>query len=131
MTQLLSLAVLLGGVLTTLMQVFETSLAVRLITALLGVSIVLTKGLERIYGFEDNWTGYRKASEAMKREYRLYINNSGDYAEVGDEEDAYRCFVEQVEIILAEEGKLFWQKRSRRKSGPTQRSMASDKAVES
>ncbi len=30
--------------------------------------------------YEETWLGYRKASEAMKREYRLYINNAGNYA---------------------------------------------------
>ncbi len=52
--------------------------------------------------------GYRKASELMKREYRLYINAAGPYGDA-DEEAAYRLFVLNVEQIIAEEQQLFFR----------------------
>ncbi|MCB1984674.1 MAG: DUF4231 domain-containing protein [Burkholderiales bacterium] len=82
-----------------------------ILTACLGLIITLAKGIDRIGKFEESWASYRKASKSMKREYRLYINNAGAYAAVGDEEQAYRHFVEQIEQIIAEEQQLFWQSR--------------------
>jgi hypothetical protein len=57
----------------------------------------------------ETWQGYRKASENMKREYRLYVNNADIYTESPDEHAAYQLFIERVESVLAEEQQLFWQ----------------------
>ena len=84
---------------------------VKLVTAVLGLIVVLAKGVERIWNFEETWQGYRKASERMKREYRLYINGAGAYREVADEDQAYLRFVEAIEEIIAEEQQLYWQSR--------------------
>ena len=78
------------------------------ITAILGAMVVLAKGIERLWSFDENWSGYRQASEAMKREQRLFINDAGSYAGLNDE-PAYRLFVERVEEIIAAEQHGFWQ----------------------
>ncbi len=109
----LALVVLGAGALISVIQIFHDKSYTPLITAILGAVVVLAKGLERIGKYNETWMGYRKASETMKREYRLYINNAGDYPDATDEKDAYRWFVEQVERILAEEQNQFWQSRSK------------------
>ena len=79
------------------------------VTAILGAIVVLAKGLDRLCGFDEKWMNYRQASEAIKRERRLYINAAGLYISAADEGDAYRLFVERVEDIIAAEQKTFWQ----------------------
>jgi Protein of unknown function (DUF4231) len=111
-SQWLAVTVLAAGGLTTVVQIFPGDFRVKIVTAALGLIVVLAKGGERIWNFEETWQGYRKASERMKREYRLYINGAGAYREVGDnEEQAYLRFVEAIEEIIAEEQQLYWQSR--------------------
>ncbi|MCP5245836.1 MAG: DUF4231 domain-containing protein [Burkholderiales bacterium] len=114
--QILSVVVIGSGALVSVVQLVpvDTDVGARVIamlTAFLGLIITLAKGIDRIGKFEESWVSYRKASESMKREYRLYINNAGSYAEMDNEEQAYRRFVEQTEQIIAEEQQLFWQHR--------------------
>ena len=47
----------------------------------------------------------------MKRERRLYVNGAGEYRGLADEEAAFLRFVEAVEAIVAEEQRIYWQKR--------------------
>jgi hypothetical protein len=110
-SQWLSVTVLAAGGLTTVVQIVPSELWVKLVTAVLGLIVVLAKGVERIWNYEETWQGYRKASERMKREYRLYINGAGAYREIADEEQEYLRFVEAIEQIIAEEQQLYWQSR--------------------
>lgn len=126
MAQRVALAIVIFGALTTVVQVLESGLAIRLVTAILGALTVTAAGIERIYLFGESWMGYRKASEAMKREYRLYINNAGSYADAPNEDAAFRSFVEQVETVIAEEGKLFWQAKRETASAPARPPEESD-----
>ena len=109
----LAIIVLAAGALISVIQILHDHSCTPLVTAILGAIVVLAKGLERIGKYNENWMGYRKASESMNREYRLYINNAGDYQDTTGEKGAYRRFVEQVERILAEEQNQFWQSRSK------------------
>jgi len=110
----LSVVVISAGALIPVVQLFASDPTARwasLVTALLGVVVVVAKGIDRIAKFEETWVGYRKASECMKREYRLYINNAGSYPFIAGEKLVYRAFVERVEEILAEEQNTFWRSR--------------------
>lgn len=101
--------ILLGAVISCL-QVIETAEAlVRYITAGLGAAVAVFRALDTLLHPGETWQGYRKASEGMKREYRLYINNADAYTDAQDEDAAYRLLVERVETVLAEEQQLFWQ----------------------
>jgi hypothetical protein len=113
----LSFVVLAAGAATAVTQLFAPASpdhapgVVPIITALLGTLVVVAKGVERIWRFEDTWAGYRKASEAMKHEYRVYVNATGPYQAAADEEVRYKLLVERVERIVAEEQGAFWGRR--------------------
>ncbi len=110
--QRLSVLVITAGALISVIQLIPDDSSTRwvaILTAMLGLVVAVAKGIDRIGQFEETWVSYRKASESMKREYRLYINNAGSYTALNDEEDSYRHFVEQVEQIIAEEQQIFWQ----------------------
>ena len=115
----LSFIVILAGALTGFVQVFQGRDKAPdalewpvIVTGLLALSVVVAEGLARIGRFQESWFGYRKASEQMKREYRLYINGAGGYEQIPDEEAAYRAFVANVEQIIAEEQQLYWRSLS-------------------
>jgi hypothetical protein len=113
-SQRLSLAVVGCGALVTFAQAFAAvaPVGVPAVTAALGVAIAVLTGVQRIWKYDETWVAYRRASEQMKREYRLYINGAGPYADLADEDEAYRRFVENTEAILAEEQQIYWQARA-------------------
>jgi hypothetical protein len=107
-----AIAVIVTGALVSVIQVFADQPWVAGATALLGAAVTVLRAIDTLLRPNETWQAYRKAAEGMKREYRLYINNAGDYAQVGDEERAYRLLVERVETVIAEEQQLFWQSHS-------------------
>ena len=113
-SQGLGLAVIGCGALVTFAQAFAGVLpfAVPAVTAALGVAIAVLTGVQRIWKYDESWVAYRRASEQMKREYRLYINGAGPYADLADEDEAHRRFVESTEFIIAEEQQIYWQSRA-------------------
>lgn len=80
------------------------------ITAVLGTIVILAKGIERIWNFDDNWGTYRQAAEGLKRERRLYVVAAGPYSGIHDEDKAFRLFIERVEEVIAIEQRSYWQR---------------------
>lgn len=105
----LAIAVIVLGALISVLQVFSGQAWVSIATAVLGASVAVLRALDSLLRPNETWQAYRKASEGLRREYRLYLNNSENYVQAEDEEAAYRLFVERVEAVIAEEQKLFWQ----------------------
>jgi hypothetical protein len=70
--------------------------------------VALAQGVQRIWKYDELWPEYRKASERMKREWRLYVNGAGAYRELTDENEAFLRFVEETERIMAEEQQLYF-----------------------
>jgi hypothetical protein len=83
------------------------------LTAALGAAVTITRAIDTLLRPGETWQSYRKASEGMKREYRLYLNNADPYPAAGDEDGAYRLLVERVETLIAEEQQLFWQSQAK------------------
>ena len=112
--QWLGFIIIAAGAGTSFFQIWAPSTPgtsvhwVTILTAALGAIVVLAKGIERIWNFDETWAAYRQASEALKREQRLFINGAGPYVDTPEDEAAYVLFVNHVERIIAEEQKSFW-----------------------
>jgi Protein of unknown function (DUF4231) len=104
-----ALSVIILGALISCLQAIEAAAWVRYLTASLGASVSVFRAVDALLRPGETWQGYRKASENMKREFRLYVNNADVYSVVSGEDAAYRLLVERVETVLAEEQQLFWQ----------------------
>ena len=104
-----AISVIVLGTLISFLQVIDAAPWVRYLTAALGAAVSVFRAIDTLLRPGETWQGYRKASENMKREYRLYLNNADVYADAPDEEAAYRLLVERVETVIAEEQQLFWQ----------------------
>ena len=120
--RVLGFAVVAAGAATSFVQVFGDARWVSVLTALLGALVVLAEGWRQIARYDEAWAAYRVASERMKRERRLYVNGAGEYRGLADEDEAFLRFVEAVETIVAEEQRLYWQKRG--ESAPAPRAPA-------
>lgn len=109
----LGLATIALGAAVTFLQVFAGAPWVAYATAGIGVVIAMIEGAQRIWKFDETWRGYRTASEQMKREYRLYVNGAGNYAQFTDEEAAFQAFVVATEEVIAGEVQIYWQSRDK------------------
>ena len=103
-----AICVIVLGAVISLLQVLEAAW-VPLVTAALGAAVSISRAVDALLRPAETWQAYRKATEGMKREYRLYLKNADAYAQAQDEETAYRLLVERVETFIAEEQQLFWQ----------------------
>lgn len=92
--QLLGLAVVGAGAATSLLQVFHSAPWAPVLTALLGAAVAVAEGWRQIARYDEAWAAYRLASERMKRERRLYVNEAGEYRGLTNEDEAYLRFVE-------------------------------------
>jgi len=97
------------GALISCLQVVKTDW-VPILTAVMGACVSIVRAIDTdLLRPGQTWQLYRKASEKMRREYRLYINNVDVYNEATDEDSAYRLLVTRVETIITEEQQLFGQ----------------------
>jgi hypothetical protein len=109
-SELLALAVITLGAGIPFFQVFGTAKWVAAISGAIGALIAILAGWQRIARYGETWVAYRTASEKMKHERRLYLHGAGHYKEQSST-DAFYLFVEELEKIIAEEQKLYWQYR--------------------
>jgi hypothetical protein len=114
-----AMSVIVMGALISFLQVMDTEAWIRYLTAALGTVVSVVRAADTLLRPGETWQGYRKASENMKRECRLYLNNADVYADAVDEDAAYQLLVERMEIIIAEEQQLFWQFHAK-SAAPTQ-----------
>ena len=68
-----AIAVIVTGALISVIQVFAGQVWVSGATALLGACVTVLRSVDTILRPNETWRAYRKASEGMKREYRLYF----------------------------------------------------------
>ncbi|MGH8559440.1 MAG: DUF4231 domain-containing protein [Methylococcales bacterium] len=107
-----ALLVIILGAMISVLQTINLEW-VRYLTATLGAAVTIFRIADTLLHPAETWNAYRKASESMKREYRLYLNDADVYADAPDEETAYRLLVERVETVIAEEQQIFWQFQSK------------------
>ncbi|TYP69462.1 MULTISPECIES: DUF4231 domain-containing protein [Nitrosomonas] len=123
-----AMSVIVMGALISFLQVMDTEIWIRYLTAALGAVVSVLRATDMLLRPGETWQGYRKASENMKRECRLYLNNADVYADAGNEDAAYHLLVERVEVIIAEEQQLYWQFHAK-STVPTQESKSKNEGA--
>lgn len=66
----------------------------------LGAVIVVLEGLQQLFQYQQNWTGYRATAESLKHEKFLYLSSAGPYSEVADRD---ALLAERVEARVSTE----------------------------
>ena len=91
-----------------------------LITAILGVVVVVTEGVQYLNRYHRNWIAYRTTCEALRHEKYLFLAGAGDYLEM-DEQEARRLLAERVEsLVSSEHAKWLLTQRQGRRRMPSQ-----------
>jgi Protein of unknown function (DUF4231) len=70
------------------------------VTGGLGSAIVVMEGVQQLYQFQEQWTAYRSAWEALRREQYLYEAGAGGYATAAN---PGVLLAERVEDLIARE----------------------------
>lgn len=107
-----AISVIVLGAVVSCLQALEADW-VRYLTAIMGAGITIIRAIDTLMRPAETWQSYRKASENMRREYRMYINGADVYSGTADEKAAYLLLVSRVETVIAEEQQLFWQYRDK------------------
>ena len=109
----LGLIIIVAGAATSVVQLWSPSQEgvhwSSWLSAVLGAVVIVAKGIDTLWKFDENWSNYRQAAEMMKRERRLYVNSMGPYQSCVDEESAFQLLVERIEQIIAAEENIFWK----------------------
>ncbi len=72
------------------------------VTAGLGVFAVVLEGLQQLNQWQHNWITYRSTCEALRHEKYSYLERSGPYERLTNEE-ARKALVERVEALVSTE----------------------------
>jgi len=78
--------------------------------AFMSASVVIATAITSHFQFNENWLGYRRTWDALKRELFLRDARVGDYANTSDRNV---LFVQRVEAVASDEG-AEWYGRHRR-----------------
>ena len=71
-----------------------------LVTAGVGVLIVIIEGLQQLNQYHANWIAYRSTCEALKHEKFLYFGNAAHYAAANDPR---ALLAERIESLISQE----------------------------
>ena len=69
------------------------------VAAVLGALIAVVEGAQQLFGFHEDWIGYRSTAEALKHHKYLYLAHAPPYT--GKDRD--RVLAEQVEALVSRE----------------------------
>jgi hypothetical protein len=78
----------------------STLYANSIVTAALGVLIVVLEGLQQLNQYHANWISYRSTCESLKHEKFLYLAKAGIY---GAANDAHALLAERIESLVSQE----------------------------
>lgn len=70
------------------------------VTAMLGMMVVIVEGVQQVNGFHDNWYRYRATAENLKHEKYLFLAGAGAYADAANPK---RLMAERVEELVSTE----------------------------
>ena len=71
-----------------------------MVTASLGVFIVILEGLQQLNQYHSNWIAYRSTCETLKHEKFLYLGKADAYATVND---PHALLAERIESLVSQE----------------------------
>jgi hypothetical protein len=74
-----------------------------IVPTIVSVVVAIATALENINKYGENWVSFRRTSELLKREHRMYMTRADVYANA----NAFEVFVQRVENIISEQNETF------------------------
>lgn len=91
---------------------------IRIISSILGGTIVGLTGLMQLKKYQDNWILFRSNEEMLKKEKFLYLNQAGGYSNTQNQDERDKLFVERIESIISSETSKFFTMHSQKLTSP-------------
>lgn len=79
----------------------------RIISSLLGISIVISTGILQLSKAQENWMLFTSTLDSLENEYYLFSHHATPYSKDSDTEKNEASFVERVENIISAKGKKY------------------------
>lgn len=88
---------------------------VKLLIAIIGVTITIIAGCLSLLKWQENWIQYRSTSESLKHEKFLFLCGTPPY----NEDSAFELFVERIECLISKENSDWAQSITHQKTEKT------------
>ncbi len=66
----------------------------------ISIMVVLLVSLESVFHYREQWVNYRSTEQYLRKEYFLFTAKEGIYADLDEDAEAFRTFVERVEQAI-------------------------------
>ena len=75
----------------------------KLITAILGLLVLIIEALQQLNQYQQNWISYRSTCEALKHEKYLYLAAAGPYGIAEDQRKRIAVLADRIEGLISQE----------------------------
>lgn len=101
--QFLQVIIVVGAVLVPVL--LATPSVPPIVPTVVSIMVAIATGLENVFKNGENWVAFRRTSELIKREQRMYFARAAEYASP----NPFDVFVQRVEAVLSEQNQTFVQ----------------------
>jgi hypothetical protein len=110
------LIIFIGAVIPIVNVLNFADLQTRIISSILGATVVIVTGLTQLEKYQESWIIYRTTTELLKKEKYFYENEVGDYSDL-DESKRRKLLVERVESIVSSETSKYFNVHQPKQDG--------------
>jgi hypothetical protein len=97
-----AIIIFIGAIIPVVNVLQFADLQTRIVSSILGATVVIITGLTQLEKYQENWIVYRTTTELLKKEKYFYENEAGEYTDL-DELQRNKLLVERVESIVSSE----------------------------
>ncbi|HNO76244.1 MAG TPA: DUF4231 domain-containing protein [Nitrosomonas mobilis] len=91
-----------GAIVPVLVNLPLDDHAIRYLTTIVSLIVVILISLESVFHFREQWKNYRSTEQLLAKEYFNFVTGEGPYRNQ-DEKEAFLNFVDRVENAVASE----------------------------
>jgi len=91
-----------GAIVPVLVNLPFDDHAIRYLTTVVSLVVVILLSLESVFHFREQWKNYRSTEQLLAKEYFNFVTGEGPYRNQ-DEKEAFLNFVDRVENAVASE----------------------------
>ncbi|MCA9903170.1 MAG: DUF4231 domain-containing protein [Anaerolineae bacterium] len=117
--QFLQVIIVVGALIVPVL--LATSSIPQIVPVVVSILVAIATGLENVFKNGEKWVSFRRTSELIKREQRMYFARAAEYAT----SNPFDVFVQRVEVVLSEQNQTFVQSSVKDQMSPARASGAS------
>lgn len=116
--QILQIIIVVGALIVPVLLTIDGM--PKIVPTLVSILVAIASGFENVFKNGENWIAFRRTSEIIKREQRMFLARAGEYAV----SNPFDVFVQRVEATLGEQNQTFVQAHANERLSSTRPSGA-------